>query len=104
MYTYQNYRKRHIHRLASLFAETISEVHFIWSPWIDYKYVEKEKPDFVLTELSERFLVKVPQDDSQISIEEYARIKLNEYTKNKVENRFANQRQNQIKPNNNYYI
>ncbi len=87
---YSNYRKRHIHRLASLFAETISEVHFIWSPWVDYEYVKKEKPNFVLTELSERFLVKVPQDDSQISIEEYARIKLDEYTRNQAETRFAN--------------
>lgn len=72
-------KKRKSHRLASLFAETLREVHFIWSPWIDHEYIEQEKPDFVLTEMAERFLIKVPQDLNQPSIQNYSKFKLNEY-------------------------
>ena len=76
---YSGYKKRHIHRLTSLFAETISEVHFVWFPSIDYSYIEREKPDFVLTEMAERFLVKVPQDDPKLSIQAYAERKIKQY-------------------------
>jgi tetratricopeptide (TPR) repeat protein len=76
---YNNHKKRHIHRLASLFAETIREVHFIWSPWIDYEYIEREKPDFVVTEMAERFLVSVPEDNLKMSIQKYADLKIHKY-------------------------
>ena len=71
-------RKRLFARLATLFAETLNEVHFVWTPWIDYDYIEREKPDFVLTEMAERFLVRVPDDRDHLPLEEFAAMKLNE--------------------------
>lgn len=64
---------RHYHRLSTLFAETLSEVHFVWAPWVDFQYIEAAKPDFVVTELAERFLVKVPKDSfSGMTISDFA--------------------------------
>ena len=71
-------RKRLFARLATLFAETLNEVHFVWTPWIDYDYIEREKPDFVLTEMAERFLVRVPDDCDRLPLEEFATMKFNE--------------------------
>lgn len=71
--------RRRTGRLASLFAETLNEVHFIWTPWIDYEYIEQEKPDFVLTEMAERFLIRVPDDHDHLPLEKFAAMRLNEY-------------------------
>ncbi|MGB5636026.1 MAG: hypothetical protein WBM86_25055 [Waterburya sp.] len=78
-YTSQN---RLIARLSSLFAETLNEVHFVWTPWIDYDYIEQEKPDFVLTEIAERFLVRVPDDRDHLPLHEFAVMKIDQ-SKNK---------------------
>ena len=69
-------------RLTSLFAETVNEVHFVWTPWIDYDYIEREKPDFVLTEMAERFLVRVPNDQDHLPLEEFAAMRLNQHQSN----------------------
>ena len=66
-------------RLATLFAETLNEVHFVWTPWIDYDYIEREKPDFVLTEMAERFLIRVPDDRDHLPLEEFAAMRLEKY-------------------------
>ncbi len=71
--------KRHHHRLSSLLAETVNEVHFIWSPWIDFNYIETEKPDFVLTEMAERFMVRVPDDNNCIPVKEFATMQIKKY-------------------------
>jgi hypothetical protein len=71
--------KRLIARLSTLFAETLNEVHFVWTPWVDYDYIEREKPDFVLTEMAERFLVRVPDDHDHLPLEEFAAEKLREF-------------------------
>jgi SGNH hydrolase-like domain, acetyltransferase AlgX len=70
--------KRLIARLSTLFAETLNEVHFVWTPWVDYDYIEREKPDFVLTEMAERFLIRVPDDYDHLPLEEFASEKLKE--------------------------
>ncbi|HEY9770867.1 MAG TPA: hypothetical protein V6C71_20645 [Coleofasciculaceae cyanobacterium] len=72
-------KKRLTARLSSLFAETLNEVHFIWTPWIDYDYIEREKPDFVLTEMAERFLVRIPDDRAHLPLNEFAAMKLSQY-------------------------
>ncbi len=72
-------KKRLAARLASLFAETLNEVHFVWTPWVDFAYIEREKPDFVLTEMAERFLVKVPDDRDHLPLNEFAAMKLSQY-------------------------
>lgn len=50
--------------LTAMFADTFREFHMIWSPSIDWDYVEKVRPDFVLSEIAERFMVQVPPEKS----------------------------------------
>lgn len=41
-------------------ARYFKEFHFIWSPEIDYSYVENHRPDLVIAQTIERFLTKPP--------------------------------------------
>lgn len=63
--------------LTGMLAETFSEVHFIWSASIDYDYLDKVKPDIVVTELAERFMTRIPED--QVRIDEFARSRVAAY-------------------------
>ena len=56
--------------LTIMLAETFAEVHFVWSTSIDWSYVERVRPDIVLTEIAERFMFRVPDD--RFSLEAYA--------------------------------
>lgn len=71
--------KRLSARLSTLFAETLNEVHFVWTPWIDYDYIKREKPDFVLTQMAERFLVRVPNDFEHLPLDEFVRSQIEKY-------------------------
>ena len=48
--------------LTIMLAETFREVHFIWSSAIDWGYVARTKPDWVIAQVAERFLFRVPDD------------------------------------------
>ncbi|ESQ73897.1 hypothetical protein [Asticcacaulis sp. AC402] len=48
--------------LAPFLAESFRRLMVIASPVYEHDYVAAEKPDFVLTELSERFLIRPPND------------------------------------------
>jgi len=50
------------HLLMGMLAETFCEVHFIWNAAIDREYVALLRPDILVTELAERFMVSVPTD------------------------------------------
>lgn len=50
------------HLLTGMLAETFAELHFVWSTSIDWAYVNRVKPDLLLTEATERFLTRVPDD------------------------------------------
>ncbi len=56
--------------LTIMLAETFRELHFIWSTQLDYGYIERVRPDLVLTEMSERFVFR-PADDTW-DLESYA--------------------------------
>lgn len=62
------------HLLTGMLAETFSEVHFVWSSSIDYKYVDTVNPDIVITQTVERFMPSVPSDN--FSLEKYVKRKL----------------------------
>ena len=62
------------HLLTGLLAETFSEVHYVWSTSIDFAYVRRYRPDVVVTEIVERFMPLVPDDN--FSLEECVREKL----------------------------
>lgn len=46
--------------LTGMLAETFSEVHFIWGDGIDYDYVDRVKPDIVITQGQELALLNKP--------------------------------------------
>ena len=56
--------------LTIMLAETFREVHFVWSTSLDWSYVERVRPDIVLTEVAERFMVQLPDDT--FSVDGYA--------------------------------
>jgi alginate O-acetyltransferase complex protein AlgJ len=51
------------HLLTGMLAETFRETHFVWSTSVDWSYVERVKPDFLITEAAERFASQVPTDE-----------------------------------------
>lgn len=54
------------HLLTGMLAETFKELHFIWNSNLDYEYIKKVKPDYVIYQAVERFLVKLPTDNFDI--------------------------------------
>jgi alginate O-acetyltransferase complex protein AlgJ len=48
--------------LTPMLAETFREFHFVWSSSVDWAYVERVRPDILVTEISERFMARVPVD------------------------------------------
>jgi alginate O-acetyltransferase complex protein AlgJ len=53
--------------LTSFLAETFREMHFVWSSSIDWGYVERVRPDILMFEMAERFLVRIPSDDFDVA-------------------------------------
>ena len=43
--------------LSAVMAETFSELHVIWSSGIDWAYVAQVRPDVIVTEIAERFVI-----------------------------------------------
>ena len=46
--------------LTAMLAETFRDVHFFWANTIDWNYVERIRPAFVLTQSAERFMIEMP--------------------------------------------
>lgn len=60
--------------VCALFFRT---VHFIWSVDLDLDYIARHRPDCVLIEMPERFLLSCPADD--LCVEEHAVRRLADY-------------------------
>jgi len=71
------------HLLTGLLAETVSELHFIWNSRLDYEYIDLIKPDIVLSEQAERFMVQVPKDD--LCIQTFSNEKLQGYKNQRLD-------------------
>ena len=54
------------HYLTGLLADTFSDLMFVWSSNIDYAIVASFRPDIVLVEMAERFMARLPTDDSDV--------------------------------------
>jgi len=74
--SFSEYRE---HLLTGMLAETFREVHFIWNASIDHDYVDRVKPDVVITELAERFMTRVPDD--KFDVQEFAADRLKAFTR-----------------------
>ena len=64
----------HPFRLTGLLAETFREVHFVWSADVDWRHVAAVRPDILVTEIAERFLVRVPDDHFDLAAEAARRV------------------------------
>lgn len=53
--------------LTGMLAESFSEVHFVWSAGIDYDYVERVRPNVVITQGSELQLLADPVTSSNMN-------------------------------------
>lgn len=53
--------------LTPMLADTFAEVHMLWSTSIDWNYVARVRPDFVVSQIAERFMVDVPQTGFDIA-------------------------------------
>ncbi|PCC35778.1 hypothetical protein [Glutamicibacter sp. BW77] len=47
-------------KLGWWFARLFAEYHLVWKPEIDYDYIDKVKPDYVIAQTIERFLGRFP--------------------------------------------
>lgn len=52
--------------LTAMLAETVREVHFVWSESVDHEYVRQVRPDIVITETSEASMTEVPVDTGDV--------------------------------------
>lgn len=59
-----------------ILAQSFRRLVIAWQPNIDYGILEREKPDFVLSQQAERFLVACPDDVHGKTNEEYVAQKL----------------------------
>lgn len=57
-----SYASQRANFLTGLLAATAQRVEFIWSSSLDWRHVEKCKPDILITEIAERFMTIVPRD------------------------------------------
>ncbi|HEY9639255.1 MAG TPA: hypothetical protein V6C57_02160, partial [Coleofasciculaceae cyanobacterium] len=63
--------------MLDFLAESFSRLVVVWQPHIDYSVVEAEKPDVVINQQVERFLVRIPDDLKGPSHNEIVQAKLN---------------------------
>lgn len=59
------------------YASRFSRLICLWQPNLDYEYIANERPDFVIQQQVERFLVEVPDDFHGLSHADYEYRKLN---------------------------
>jgi hypothetical protein len=52
--------------LTGMLAETATEVEFIWSSNLDWRYIERARPGVVIYELAERIMWYLPEDNFSI--------------------------------------
>jgi SGNH hydrolase-like domain, acetyltransferase AlgX len=53
---------------TSIFSENFRELHFVWSPSIDYDFIQKVGANVVITELAERFMISMPDDQYTVAL------------------------------------
>jgi integrase len=58
--------------LLPFLSESFGRLVFAQSPSVDVQLIERERPQVVLTVISERFLLDVPDDENEIGVEERA--------------------------------
>ena len=58
--------------LTIMLAETFQDVHFVWSTSLDWSLIDRIALDIVLTEMAERFAIRLPDDT--FDVDAYAKM------------------------------
>ena len=58
--------------LLAMVAQHFSRLVVVWQPNIDYGLIDRERPDFVISQQAERFLTSVPDDINGLTNEQHA--------------------------------
>jgi alginate O-acetyltransferase complex protein AlgJ len=51
-----------MYSFLKLLTRIFYDVHFFWSTSVDFGYIEEVRPDFIITEIAERFVKRFPDD------------------------------------------
>ncbi len=62
------------HSLIPFFAESFQSVIYCHAEFVDFEYIEIEKPDIVLSHKIERFMIQLPEDIRSPRVTDYARV------------------------------
>jgi hypothetical protein len=62
--------------LLTIFADNFREVFFLFSPNVDLHLVDRIRPDFVVVQMLERFIPRVPGDANGLSLADFAAMKI----------------------------
>jgi alginate O-acetyltransferase complex protein AlgJ len=62
------------HSLIPFFAESFQSAIYCHAEFVDFDYVEIEKPDIVLSHKIERFMIQLPDDIRSPRVTDYARV------------------------------
>ena len=65
--------------LLEIMAESFSRLLVIWQPNIDYTIVQDEKPDIVISQQVERFMIHIPDDLAGLKHKEWVAAKAQAY-------------------------
>ena len=63
-----SYASQKADALTGMLAETARDVEFIWSSNLDWRYIERSRPDVVVYDLVERFLTVLAKDGLDLRI------------------------------------
>jgi alginate O-acetyltransferase complex protein AlgJ len=69
-------------RMLGFWAESFSRLVLVHQPNLDYKVILDEKPDLVISQQVERFLIRIPDDLNDLSNEDRVAKKVEEISKN----------------------
>ena len=58
-----SYASQRTDALTAMLAESAREVEFVWSSNLDWRFIERSKPDILIYEMVERFMTVLPKDN-----------------------------------------
>jgi hypothetical protein len=67
--------------LLEFYAQSFSELFVVWQPNLDYSLIHEFKPDIVISQQAERFLVSCPDDINGKTNTQYVEVKIKIGTK-----------------------
>lgn len=54
--------------LTGMLAETVRELHFVWSHSVDHEYIRQVRPDIVITQSPEASMTTIPVDSGELQV------------------------------------